>query len=997
MSLPSAPFRTSLGFITFALSAAWIVACSSPVVAADESERSSAVGMEIFESKIRPALIEHCIRCHGAEKQQGGLRLDAAEGWKEGGDTGEVIVAGMPAASLLLTAIEYEDSGLEMPPKGILPKETIEAFREWIRLGAPDPRKMNDSEVDGDSSNEKAGPPSVEEGRQFWAFQPLRHADVPADESDQWSATPIDRFIRQEHLAAGIQPVPDASREALLRRVSFDLTGLPPSPVEVEQFLQDESPDAYSNLVDRLLNSKAYGERWGRNWLGVVRYAESSGGGRTLLFPDAWRYRDYVIDAFNDDMPYDQFVKEQIAGDLLPAENWQDRRRQLIATAFLLLGPTNYERQDKDVLEMDVVDEQLDTLGKSMLGMTIGCARCHDHKFDPIPMKDYYAMAGILKSTKAMIHSNVSQWNKVTLPVSPEQEAEIAAQQKKLDEAIKVLTQIDKQIADAKVALVAAGGTLEEENAPRKNRSFSPDELTGLVVDNLQAELIGEWMESAHVRYFVGENYVHDQNDAFGEKRIHFRPELKQAGEYEVRIAYNSDSGRTKKAQVEIAHQGGKTLIEVNQRKRPEIDGVLHSLGRFSFDPADGPTVTLWNHAKGGGVLIADAVVFVPVSQEEQVAEQEAVEVPVSEALSMAKKKLTELDAAFKKQRSVVDALKAQLPPRPIAMAAVDGEDAGDIHLAIRGVVHNQGALTPRGVMQVASDQPSPEIPKGQSGRVELAEWVGDPQNPLTARVMVNRIWGWLFGNGIVSTVDNFGSMGQLPTHPELLDYLASEFISEGWSVKQLVRQMVMSRVYRLGTDRNADQLAIDPDNRLHWRMDRKRLRAGDIRDALLAVSGQLDLTYGGKNMKPGTSSEYGYRFESPRRSVYVPVFRNTLPEMFEVFDFPDPNIQTGARNESTIASQALLLMNHPFVIEQSRLAAENLLQSGPSATEQRIDQAFRQVLGRSPSDAEMLLMGEPLIEAIDGEKASDDEKTLDRWTSLYHLLFQSVDFRYLQ
>ncbi|WP_218933064.1 DUF1553 domain-containing protein [Roseimaritima multifibrata] len=953
--------------------------------------------MEIFESKIRPALIEHCIRCHGAEKQQGGLRLDAAEGWKEGGDTGEAIVAGMPAASLLLTAIEYEDSGLEMPPKGILPKETIEAFREWIRLGAPDPRTVNASEGDGDNRNEKTGPPSVEEGRQFWAFQPLRHPEVPADDSDQWSATPIDRFIRRGHLAAGIQPVPDASREALLRRVSFDLTGLPPSAVEVEQFLQDESPDAYGNLVDRLLNSKAYGERWGRNWLGVVRYAESSGGGRTLLFPDAWRYRDYVIDAFNDDMPYDQFVKEQIAGDLLPAENWQDRRRQLIATAFLLLGPTNYERQDKDVLEMDVVDEQLDTLGKSMLGMTIGCARCHDHKFDPIPMKDYYAMAGILKSTKAMIHSNVSQWNKVTLPVSPEEEAEISVQQKKLDEAIKVLTQIDKQIAEAKVALVAAGGTLEEENAPRKNRSFSPDELTGLVVDNLQAELIGEWMESAHIKYFVGENYVHDQNDAFGEKRIRFRPELKQAGEYEVRIAYNSDSGRTRKAQVEIEHQGGKTLIEVNQRKTPEIDGVLHSLGRYSFDPADGPSVTLWNHAKGGGVLIGDAVVFVPVSQEEQVAEQEAVEVPASEALVMARKKLTELDAALKRQRSAVDALKAHLPRRPVAMAAVDGEDAGDIHLAIRGVVHNQGALTPRGVMQVASDQPCPEIPKGQSGRVELAEWIGDPQNPLTARVMVNRIWGWLFGDGIVSTVDNFGSMGQLPTDPELLDYLASEFISEGWSVKQLVRQMVMSRVYRLGTARSADQLAIDPDNRLHWRMDRKRLRAGDIRDALLAVSGQLDLTYGGKNMKPGTSSEYGYRFESPRRSVYVPVFRNTLPEMFEVFDFPDPNIQTGARNESTIASQALLLMNHPFVIEQSRLAAENLLQSGPSATEQRIDQAFRQVLGRSPSDAEMLLMGEPLVDAIDGEQASDDEKSLDRWTSLYHLLFQSVDFRYLQ
>lgn len=952
-----------------------------PSTAAEPADATvDPVGLELFEKHVRPTLVEQCIRCHGEKKQQGGLRLDSREGWMEGGDSGAAIVPGQPDESLFVQAVRYTNNDLEMPPKGVLPQATIAAIEQWVRLGAPDPRTMQPT--DGDSASPSSAPPTVEQGRSFWAFQPVQPASPPAVHNDAWPRTDIDRFVLAKLEHNKLTPAADAAPLDLVRRVYFDLLGLPPTPAEIDRFVNDPSPSAYADLVDRLLDSPQFGEHWGRHWLSVVRYAQSSGGGRTLLFPDAWRYRDYVIDSFNQDVPYDQFVREQLAGDLLEYEDWRDRRRKLIATAFLLLGPTNYELQDKDILEMDVVDEQLDTFGKSVLGMTLGCARCHDHKFDPIPTHDYYALAGIFKSTKAMIHSNVSQWNTVDLPLDPQQAAALQQQQQELADA-------RSQLAAATKAWVDAGG-MPSEPKGKQVRSIDRQSIQGLVVDDDQAESIGEWMESTSQPGFVGRRYLHDSAAEPGKKRVVYRPQLPHSGRYEVRLSYPAGPNRSTRAQVHIVHRDGEATVSVNQRNAPELDGKLSSLGVFAFD-VDGdnpPRVTISNEGKQDGVVIADAVVFVSLKTKGEDALAEKPEADLIDADAM---------AALEKLKQQVDTLKAHvqtlekaLPKAAKVMATVDDDDAGDIPIAIRGVVHNKGPLTPRGTLQVASHEPFPAIPEGQSGRGELADWTCSPHNPLTSRVIVNRVWQWTMGRGLVSTVDNFGSMGQPPTHPELLDYLATSFVENDWSIKTLIRQILLSRTYQLQTLSSVQANPADPDNQLLSHAHRKRLHAEQIRDALLAISGKLDATKAGPNLRGGTSSEYGYQFTSTRRSVYVPVFRNRLPQLFEVFDFPDPNIQSGSRNVSTIASQALLLMNHPFVIEQSQTAAERLLQMDLADDASRIDYAYRQVIGRPPTAEELSVMSK----FIDGQ--ADGSKPQAVWTILYQTLFQSIDFRHL-
>jgi len=401
--------------ILFCLASLILCCISSPKnFAADEH-----AGIEFFEKKIRPVLVQHCYECHAADSKaiKGSLLLDSREGWRKGGDSGPSIVSGKPNDSLLIKALRHED-GLEMPPKGKLSDEVINDFVKWVELGAPDPRKGGPVKIIKREIDIKAG-------QQFWSFKPIAAPSIPAVKAAHWPDSTIDRFVLAKLEAAGIQPNADADRTTLLRRVSFDLIGVPPSPAEMDAFAADQSPEAYGNVVDRLLASPQFGERWGRHWLDLARFAESSGGGRSMIFPEAWRYRDYVIRSFNDNKPFDRFVLEQLAGDLLTAESPQQREEQLVATALLALGPTNYEEQDKLALEFDVVDEQLETLSRTFLGMTVGCARCHDHKFDPIPTRDYYAMAGILRSTHLLIHDNVSKWLETPLPMSSDQEAAV--------------------------------------------------------------------------------------------------------------------------------------------------------------------------------------------------------------------------------------------------------------------------------------------------------------------------------------------------------------------------------------------------------------------------------------------------------------------------------------------------------------------------------------------------------------------------------------------
>ena len=954
---PTNLFR--IGF--FAAMFAFCLVGQLPCLTANDT---TSEGVELFEKSIRPALIEHCQRCHGKEKQQANLRLDSRQGWLTGGDNGTAIEPG-DVGSLLLTAIRYEDPDLEMPPKGKLPDSTIKAFERWVELGAADPR---DDAADEPPAAQQMSP-SVAEGKSFWSFQPVIAPQIPDVKSDKWPANDIDRFVLAKIEQNGLQPSPQAEPRTLLRRLYYDLIGLPPTSQQISEFLADPSPQAYEQTVLQLLASDEFGQRWGRHWLDVVRYAESSGGGRTLLFPDAWRYRDYVIDSFNRDVRFNRFITEQIAGDLIPYADWQQRRRNLIATGFLLLGPTNYELQDKEVLEMDVVDEQLDTMGKAFLGMTIGCARCHDHKFDPIPTTDYYAMAGILKSSRSLKHANVSEWNTADLPLSPEESKKASLLSERLKDAKQQASQLRKR-------WLAAGGIPE---VGKGKKSIPVKNLPGVVVDDQQAELVGNWNKSQSNKYFVGENYLYGSGgkEKFG--RVVFRPDLPEDGRYEIQISYSPGDNRSTDVPIQIDHADGQTTTRVDQRTAPPIGGKFESLGMFNLSAGKQTKVTVSGEGVTDGVVIADAVIFI--------SKQDDLE-PGADAPQIDVKQVTRLRKELDEQEQRVEEIRKSIPKPPPAMAIADRDQPGDIHLAIRGVTHSKGELVPRGILRVAAWEDFPQISAAASGRLELARWIADSNNPLTARVVVNRIWYWLIGRGIVPTVDNFGSMGQPPSHPELLDHLATQFVNDGRSIKRLIQRILMSQTYRQRSTESALAHEVDPDNRWLSRMNRKRLRAEDIRDTVLFVAGQLDLRAGGSDIKPGTKREYGYQFDSFRRSVYLPVFRNTLPEIFEVFDFADPNIQRGQRSSSTVSSQALLMMNHPFVIEQSRAAASRNLADADLAPAARIDLAYLQVIGRPPTKTEVQI-GLDLI-------GDSDQNKGDGLALLYQILFQCIDFRYL-
>jgi len=768
-----------------------------------DAPAQNAAGIAFFEAKIRPVLVEKCYSCHSAsaDELKAGLHLDSREGILTGGDSGPAAVPGNSADSLIIQAIRYD--GYEMPPSGKLPKETIANFEQWVEMGMPDPR-------DEAAPVTKQGI-DIEEGRKFWSFRPLVKSEPPAVKDETWATAPTDRFLLAKLEANGLTPAVDADRATWLRRVTFDLVGLPPTVAELDEFVEDESTDAYERAVDRLLASPQFGERWGRHWLDVARFAESSGGGRSLLFRDAWRYRDYVINAVNGDKPFDEFVVEQIAGDLLEANSKEEEANHLIATAYLMLGAHNYEEQDKRVLEMDVADEQIDTIGRGLLGMTVACARCHDHKFDPIPTADYYALAGIFRDTKMLVHENVSTWTTRKLPVSAEQ-------------------------ADA--------------------------------------------------------------------LRVH-----------EVAVA--------------------------------KIKGELAAAKK----------------ATG--------------------------------------KKSKEVTALEKKLATV----EKKGPQRPMAMAVEEAEKIEDCRICIRGSIEHRGPTVPRGVLQVATIGDAPKFPADASGRLELAEWIVSPTNPLTARVYVNRVWYYLFGVGLVRTLDNFGTTGEEPSHPELLDYMAAHFIEEGWSTKRLVRELVLSHAYRMSTAENAQAAKIDPENRLLCRMNRKRLDAESLRDAMLMINGRLDVTMGGPNIitkseekgPAASATEYAYVFADVRRSVYTPGFRNRMHELFEVFDFANQNSSVMKRNVTTVAPQALLMLNGTFVMSQARAAAQQSLSDDELDDEARIDQAFRETVGRSPTARELRIARKAVEPETD--RASDrdtDEARLAKWERLYQALFGCIDFRYL-
>ena len=859
----------------------------------------------LFESKVRPLLLEKCAVCHTGDNASAGFRIDGP--------------LSPEAAASLLAAVRYTGN-VKMPPSGKLPAHEVAALEGWVKAGAPWP-----------AHSVKTATPAV---GKHWAFVPPKRAlEPPVDVSG------IDSFVTARLQKSGLALAPPADRRTLLRRVSYDLTGLPPMPEEVRDFLADARPDAYERHVDRLLASPVFGERWGRHWLDVARYADSNGLDENLAFGYAWRYRDWVTDALNRDLPYDEFLRQQIAGDLMPTDDEAERNRRLVATGFLTLGPKVLAEQDKPKLVMDVIDEQIDVVSKATMGLTISCARCHDHKFDPITTKDYYALAGVFKSTKTMGNlAFVSRWNERPLPsaalavAQKAADAKAADAQKEVDAArARARTHLEARVAAdrpryeraAKAALNVEAETFARGTAIRDSDTYGKGigvvRTGGVVPTNAEWDLdvpaSGRW--EVALRYASNEarpvavlvNGKALRGDAAGRDTGSFNPDGQQ---WETVGVADLPAGRA-------------TLRVERAGAFPHIDKVL-----LSPEPGLIP-----NLVAGGGKIPEKA------NLDAFFADAERAEIAKAEAA----------------RKAVADAR----PQTPVAMA-VEDDRPENVRVHLRGSTQSLGDVVPRGFPAVLCGGERQEVTEGAgSGRREFALWLTRPDHPLTARVAVNRVWQNLFGQGLVTTPDNWGLKGDAPSHPELLDWLATTFVNEdGWSQKRLVRRVVLSRAYRQASLREDPKAArLDPENRLLWRQNRRRLEAEPLRDSLFAVAGTLDRSLGGsllttKNGDYVTNdqSTNQAQYDAPRRALYLPIIRNAVYDFFQVFDFGDPSLVNARRGSTTVAPQALVLLNSPMVRQQAQTFADAVCK-GATGDAARVRLAYGRALQRAPFPAE--------------------------------------------
>jgi len=722
------------------------------------AQAPSPAGTEFFESKIRPIFVNNCYKCHSSQaaKLKGGLSLEYHESILRGGDSGPAIVPGDPEKSLLIKAVRYGDPDLQMPPKNNkLPDSQIADLVAWVKMGAPDPRSAGKNMASASWTKER---------RQHWAFQPIKNVAVPEVSDTNWVANPVDAFVLATLEKNDMKPNPPADRRTLIRRATYDLTGLPPTPEEVQNFVEDKSPDAYEKLIDRLLASPQYGERWGRIWLDTARYADTKGdipaNKEEPLYPYAWTYRDYVVRSFNQDKPYNQFVLEQLAADRLQGGD----PNTLAALGFITLGPRFNDNKN------DIINDRIDVVCKGFLGLTVTCARCHDHKFDPIPQKDYYSLRGIFDSC-----------------TEPTEEPLLGAV-KQTEE----YREFSKKISDMEMKLTT---------------------------------------------------------DQF---------ELKEAQKMKMRKdPKNKDVQR-----------------DANQIRR--------QIAQLEMNDPGSP---------------------------------------------------------------------------PCATAIYDNTKPHDSPVFLRGEAENRGDVVPRQFLEILSPRGRKPFHVG-SGRLELAYSIANPANPLTARVLVNRVWLHHFGQGFVSTPDDFGNQSDPPTHPELLDYLAAHFMQEGWSIKKLHRLIMLSNTYQESSATNPRYAQSDPQNHLLWRANIRRLDFEEIRDSVLALGAQLDLTMGGAPVR----LDFGEGGFSHRRTIYGMVDRRNLPEVYGQFDFANPDITTGKRYETTVPQQALFMMNNPLVVELARRLVNRTAFKDLSGMDTRIRFLYERIYQREPTDVEIKL-GEDYVE----------------------------------
>jgi hypothetical protein len=951
-----------------------------------QTDHLNAADVDFFESNVRPLLAKHCFECHSndAGELKGGLSLHNRAGWTAGGESGPAIVPGKPDESLLIEAVRYES--YEMPPRGKLSDGEISILEEWVRRGAPDPRS-------GESKAPKTARIDFEKERQFWAFQPPEKHHPPEVQNSAWPSDSIDFFVLSKLEASGLVPAADANAATWLRRISYDLTGLPPTVEELNAFLAEPTSsvitgDARQETVDRLLASDQFGVHWGRHWLDVARYADSNGGDFNATFYNAWRYRNYVVNSFNNDKPYNQFVREQLAGDLLPAANEDQRTEQLVGSTFLMLGVKMLSERDKSKLTMDVVDEQIDTAGKAFLGMTLGCARCHDHKFDPIPTSDYYALAGIFRSSVTLEGESqqyVSTWVETPLPVSDEVAQQIAQHTATVKQMKSDLDGVKKNLQSLEKQLALAGSV-----------------KGAILLDNDAAKLVGNWPTSSLSPVRIGATYLRDDRVGKGEKSVTWTTTVPKAGKYEVRVSYPGKGGCDSKVPFTVKFAGGEERVLVDQSKPAPIDGLFCSLGTFDFDADSGATVSVSNDGTTDHVL-ADAVQFIPQG------EALPSDGDLTESLAAMKQETDQLKESIKQQEASLKTAEKNGPEAPAVMAPREAPQIGDCEILVRGELNHPGQKVERGFLQVVNTGLRKVERKDQSGRAELADWIISANHPLTARVMVNRIWQHMLGEGLVRSVDNFGHLGEMPSHQELLDTLAVEFVNNRWSVKSLIRRIALSRTYAMGPAYDESSFLTDPDNRLLWHANRKRMPAESLRDTMLLISGELDLTadespvagLGALAIDNSSQNSSGRETDAVKRSLYLPIVRNELPGFLVTFDFADPDIVTGRRPETNVPAQALYMMNSDFVKDRVAKITQRLLTgTQPSAEISKTSDdaavcvaAFLQILGRQPAEHEIARMTDYVHELT----TEQPESRVKAWTEAIQALLASTEFRMVE
>ncbi|MFN9987925.1 MAG: DUF1553 domain-containing protein [Pirellula sp.] len=1069
------PLRVFLHLIAFAA----LLVPAAAMAQQSTSPNPNAEQLDFFEKKIRPVLVEHCYECHATDAKsiQGGLSLDTAQGLLQGGDSGPALVPHQSDASLIIQAIRYESN--QMPPRGKLPESVIADFVEWVNAGAIDPRVGTPTPTKKEIN--------FDEARRFWSFVPPRMPSIPSIQRNDWAETSIDHFTLAAMETHQLSPVRGAGKRELIRRVTFDLTGLPPRPEEIESFLADSSSEAFAKVIDRLLQSQSYGERWGRYWLDVARYSEDQAHTFSVQpNTNGFRYRDWVIAAFNDDMPFDRFIQYQIAADVMEVEE-SERLPHLAALGYFGLGAQYYKNTDAAKAAADELDDRIDTLTRGFLGLTVSCARCHDHKFDPIPQQDYYSLAGVFHSTR--LHnaplvppSEVDRFNTAQQRIKKLEESinqTIAAEGPKLREAriadvprymlatMKFQREKSKD-GSLKLPHFAKGEELDEGTLKRwldflKSKSASPPKALKPWFDAITS---GNDEEPARDASLTSAANAFQQHLAL---LLRERDGLLNTEEQSL-LAQKTDTGNARFTSPKVTRTQPTTNIDVDLQNAKELILVVNDGGNGpSCDHADwlepklitasgeipltdlkwrSVTTTFGNvnintnvsgqplrvagksYANGIGTHSTSVITYdlpegtqrfqaiggldnsgsdqggdcganatiqfrvytetptdIQVGQTDLLAEVFGEKGPFSMALQDLEKRLSDdIRGALVNQRTELEQLRREAPAMyPVAHTITDSNPS-DLKVMVRGNPANQGELAPRRFLKVLSSDTPPPFTKG-SGRLELARAIASRDNPLTARVIVNRVWQHHFGRGLVGTPDNFGKLGELPSHPELLDYLTMRFIDGGWSIKSLHREIMLSATYRLSSDRDESNMQRDADNRYLWRMNRRRLDIEAWRDALLATSGRLDAKLQG----PSTNLAEA---RNNRRTVYAFISRHELDNTLRLFDFPDANITASTRAETTVPQQQLFVLNSPFMIEQSKaFAARIQTEAGPNPEDQ-IRMGYMLAFGRPVSDRELQL-GLRYLQTEESEEERNKNQ-LTRWERYAQALLGSNEFMYL-